>query len=325
MVSPKNKDARKQLRRSRILAILGPSGAGKTTIRGHLKTLDSRYSNVVAMTTRQDRATDPDRFCVTDSEFDQAFCRSEFLPANEVYGARYATPKDPIYDALHNGFFPLLDWPLNQLDILYHEFEGNIFSVYLLPPSIAELKLRLSLDDRDKGANRLHAGSEELAGYYSHTNRKFVDLELVVPTDEAKNSAATIHSAFLSMLEAQDPAASKVSSSNERTFRIRRDRFYRARGGTSQVLHISCSRCENYIFHYQKDGQGNLYRFYLDRAVDLNAPDSRSFNISSDSGHLVCSNCKCLIGLRTVYAPENRSAWTIRQGSIRKQPVKGES
>lgn len=311
----------KRQRSSRILAILGPSGVGKTTIRGRLQSLDSRYCNVAAMTTRQYRATDPDRICVSDAEFDRLYNRSEFLPANEVYGARYATPKAPIFDALNRGRLPLLDWPLSKLGELSREFEGDLFSVYLLPPSIEELEQRLSNDSRDNGTSRFQSGRTEVREYYSHRNRKFIDLETVVPRNEAQSVAMTIHSVFTSAIEAKKSLPNTSCSSGSRSFRIRRDSFYRARGGTAEILRISCSHCQEYVFHYQKDGCGNLYRFYLDRAADLGCSEQVTNSFPPDQGHLLCRRCGELIGLRTVYAPENRPAWNIKPGSITKHRV----
>lgn len=90
---------------------------------------------------------------------------------------------------------------------------------------------------------------------------------------------------------------------------MKRDKYSRARGGTSQMLDLKCANCGNDLFLYQKDGPGRLLRCYLDRIFDK----------SMDEGMPVkCSQCGTLIGTPMVYAPENRPAIRLIYGSFRK-------
>lgn len=103
---------------------------------------------------------------------------------------------------------------------------------------------------------------------------------------------------------------------------IKKDRFYRARGGTAYVLEISCSNCNTKICTYQKDGTGNLHRLYLDRILESNP----EFNIpvyhpaltEKQIPNLVCL-CRKLIAVPMVYSKEGRLAFRLIHGTIHKK------
>lgn len=46
---------------------------------------------------------------------------------------------------------------------------------------------------------------------------------------------------------------------------MKKDKYLRARGGTAEMIDISCARCQEVVLHYQKDGKGQLLRCYLNR------------------------------------------------------------
>lgn len=48
---------------------------------------------------------------------------------------------------------------------------------------------------------------------------------------------------------------------------VRKDKYSKVRGGSDKFYIISCVKCQNEIFIYQKDGPGHLLRMYLDRFV----------------------------------------------------------
>lgn len=107
-------------------------------------------------------------------------------------------------------------------------------------------------------------------------------------------------------------------------FKLKSDKYRKARGGYSRFLNIYCSTCKSFIFLYQKDGPGTLKRAYLDRIF---APESLSNfqNISDikDVPTLVCSNCKSLIGTPYIFKKENRKAYLLDPTSFVKKICKG--
>lgn len=99
----------------------------------------------------------------------------------------------------------------------------------------------------------------------------------------------------------------------DESMKLKNDHYRRTRGGTSRVLEIVCSKCDALICQYQKDGSGNLRRMYLDRMVDP--------MVSIDKKDLRCSK-EHLLGVRIVYAKENREAFRLRADSVKKRIVK---
>lgn len=101
-------------------------------------------------------------------------------------------------------------------------------------------------------------------------------------------------------------------------FKLRRDRYMSARGGTSSFYNIYCSHCRSWLLLYQKDGTGNIFRLYLDR---IHAPESlvklhKSDVKPKDHSGLTCNNCNTSIGVPMVYKPENRLAIRLVPGAI---------
>lgn len=107
-------------------------------------------------------------------------------------------------------------------------------------------------------------------------------------------------------------------------FKIKRDRYMSARGGTSAFYDIYCSHCRVWVLLYQKDGPGNLYRLYLDR---IHAPENLAALVHTASGlafdGLSCSQCGASIGVPMLYRPESRRAFRLVPGSIVKARSNG--
>jgi hypothetical protein len=93
--------------------------------------------------------------------------------------------------------------------------------------------------------------------------------------------------------------------------KLKNDKFRKARGGYSRLLEISCSSCNAKLFNYQKDGPGIIKRLYVDRIYK---------NVSGSN--LKCPSCNRLLGSLMVYEKENRPAYTIKLGTIKKKIVK---
>lgn len=93
--------------------------------------------------------------------------------------------------------------------------------------------------------------------------------------------------------------------------KLKNDKFRKARGGYSRLLEISCSSCDKKLFNYQKDGPGIIKRTYVDRIYG---------DIKGDN--LRCNKCNTLIGNLTIYEKENRPAYAIKPGTIKKKIIK---
>lgn len=137
-----------------------------------------------------------DKIPVSDAELDEMERRGKFLAVNRLYGVRYATPRKPIERAFRDGKFPLLDWPVQNVQTMLEAFPGKIFTVYIAPPDLATLKRRLA-DGRDFDIARYEAGVSELRAYHEGVYHSVVNYHVVNPEQEARKTAEKIYDVYL--------------------------------------------------------------------------------------------------------------------------------
>ena len=134
-------------RRGVMLVLSSPSGAGKSTIaRSLLRREHERIELSISVTTRQRRPSEidgVDYHFVSVDEFEAMRERGELLEWAEVHGNLYATPARPVDAALDGGRDVLFDIDWQGTLQLYEKRREDIASVFILPPSMAELKARL--------------------------------------------------------------------------------------------------------------------------------------------------------------------------------------
>lgn len=134
-------------RRGLMFILSSPSGAGKTTVARRLLAHDPHITMSVSVTTRPPRPGEVDgkdyQF-VDRPAFDAMVEEQAFLEWAEVFGHRYGTPKAQVKAGLRAGqdFLFDIDWQGTQQ--LYQKAETDVVRVFLLPPSIAELRSRLT-------------------------------------------------------------------------------------------------------------------------------------------------------------------------------------
>jgi len=181
----------------KFLLIMGPSGVGKSTIINHLKKIDNRFEYIKPYTTRSLRVGETEKIHISLEEMEALNKAGQLLTINQFYGIYYATPKNSIDELLEQGKFPILDWPIEKMDIMNEQYENKLYKVYIEPDNIEELKNRLNNDDRDKNGNRYVAGIEELnkliAGHYDQN----IDLKIVNKKNQAEEIALEIYNNFI--------------------------------------------------------------------------------------------------------------------------------
>jgi guanylate kinase len=133
-------------RRGLLFILSSPSGAGKTTISRMLLQADQEIKLSVSVTTRPPRTGEVEGVhyhFVDDPEFDAMVEEDDFYEWAHVFGYRYGTPKGRIRNALKEGqdFLFDIDWQGTQQ--LYQKDQQDVVRVFILPPSIAELRRRL--------------------------------------------------------------------------------------------------------------------------------------------------------------------------------------
>ncbi|MBI1620268.1 guanylate kinase [Aquamicrobium sp. cd-1] len=129
-----------------MLVLSSPSGAGKSTISRTLLEEDKGFELSVSVTTRARRGSEIDGHHYhfrTAREFENMRDNDELLEWAEVHGNFYATPRAPAERALSEGRDMLFDIDWQGAEQLREKMRGDVVSIFILPPSMRELKERL--------------------------------------------------------------------------------------------------------------------------------------------------------------------------------------
>ena len=163
------KDAGSRIRRRGLMLVLSsPSGAGKSTIARNLLESDKDFELSVSVTTRQRRGSEIDGrhyHFRNQREFESLRDNDELLEWAEVHGNFYATPRAAAEKAMAEGRDMLFDIDWQGAKQLREKMRGDIVSIFILPPSMAELKARLKRRAEDQEAvieTRLKNAREEI-------------------------------------------------------------------------------------------------------------------------------------------------------------------
>ncbi|WP_026612633.1 MULTISPECIES: guanylate kinase [Ensifer] len=133
-------------RRGLMLVISSPSGAGKSTIARNLLEADPELSISVSVTTRQRRPSEIEGrhyYFKTIREFEALRATDSLLEWAEVHGNFYGTPRDAVEKAMAEGRDMLFDIDWQGAQQLQEKMAGDVVSIFILPPSMAELQSRL--------------------------------------------------------------------------------------------------------------------------------------------------------------------------------------
>jgi guanylate kinase len=150
--SGKRRKARAQ-RRGLMFVLSSPSGAGKTTLTRLLLARDPRMRLSISATTRPRRPSEVNGVhyhFVNRGRFAAMRKRSDLLEWARVHGNYYGTPKAPVERALRSASDVLFDIDWQGTLQLYDKARPDVVSIFILPPSIAELRRRLARRAEDK-------------------------------------------------------------------------------------------------------------------------------------------------------------------------------
>lgn len=183
-MAPSDPQSEALKRRGLMFVLSSPSGAGKTTISRMLLEADPAIKLSVSCTTRPPRPGEVDGVhyhFVDEATFDRMVEEDDFYEWAHVFGHRYGTPKGHIRGALKDGqdFLFDIDWQGTQQ--LYQKDRQDVVSVFILPPTIAELRRRLEAraqDSADVIADRMERARAEI----SH----WAEYEYVVINDDVE-------------------------------------------------------------------------------------------------------------------------------------------
>lgn len=133
-------------RRGLMLVISSPSGAGKSTIARNLLENDPGLKLSVSVTTRERRGSEIDGVHYhfkSVRDFERLRDTDALLEWAEVHGNYYGTPREPAEVAMADGCDMLFDIDWQGAQQLNEKMRADIVSVFILPPSLKELKSRL--------------------------------------------------------------------------------------------------------------------------------------------------------------------------------------
>ncbi len=155
-------------RRGIMLIVSSPSGAGKTTLTRNLLEKEENVSLSISVTTRPRRSSEIDGIhykFLTRRQFELMRDGGELLEWAEVHDNFYGTPREPVETALAEGRDVLFDIDWQGTQQLYASMRSDVVSVFVLPPTAEELKLRLERraeDNPDIITRRLKNAAEEI-------------------------------------------------------------------------------------------------------------------------------------------------------------------
>lgn len=132
-------------RKGMLLVISGPSGAGKGTLLTKLFRDDPSFVFSVSATTRAPREGELNGVhyhFMTEAQFDELLAQDAFVEYASVHGHRYGTLKSEVYARIARGENVLLDIDTKgALNVMTQM--PDCVSVFILPPSMSELRARL--------------------------------------------------------------------------------------------------------------------------------------------------------------------------------------
>lgn len=187
-----------------IFILSAPSGAGKTTLYNGLRRIHPEIELSVSCTTRRKRPGEingRDYRFLSDEQFEQLRQRGEFAEWAKVHDYFYGTPKEPLERCIRAGRDILLDIDVQGARQIKKTFPEAV-SIFLLPPSLRELKRRLAsrgTDGQEIIRRRLANAQGEIGEriYYDYfvVNREIKDavrkLSAIVEAERARVSRVT--------------------------------------------------------------------------------------------------------------------------------------
>jgi len=204
-------------RRGLMLVLSSPSGAGKTTLSRMLLKADKSVELSVSVTTRARRAGEKDgrdyRF-IQKTQFERMKERGELLESAEVFGNFYGTPRAPVARAIAAGRDVLFDIDWQGTQQLRDKTDGDVATIFVLPPSIGDLEGRLRTRAQDSDAviaSRMAKAADEMSHWAEYDyviinkdiEQAFVEVRAILAAERLKRVRQTGLSDFVRNLQAK--------------------------------------------------------------------------------------------------------------------------
>jgi guanylate kinase len=150
-----------------LIVLSGPSGVGKDAVLSRMRELHYPLEFITTLTTRPRRASERDHIdyhFVSPAEFQEMIKRNELLEWANVYGNWYGVPREPIKQALERGQDTMVKVDVQGAATIKKLVPQAVF-IFLMPPSLEELMLRLKLRHTESSfdlALRTKTAAEEI-------------------------------------------------------------------------------------------------------------------------------------------------------------------
>jgi guanylate kinase len=204
-------------RRGLMFVLSSPSGAGKTTLSRLLIKRTPGLKMSVSVTTRAKRPGEvegKDYLFVDKARFEEMVKRHELLEWATVFDNRYGTPRAPVEAALSAGQDVLFDIDWQGTQQLREKARADVVSVFILPPSAADLEKRLhsrAQDTREVIRGRMSRASHEMSHWaeydYIVINRDvdeaFAEVQSILKAERLKRERRTGLTTFVRELQRQ--------------------------------------------------------------------------------------------------------------------------
>jgi guanylate kinase len=204
-------------RRGLMFVLSSPSGAGKTTLSRLLIERTPGLKMSVSATTRTARPGETegrDYLFMDNDSFEQMAKRNELLEWATVFEHRYGTPRAPVETALSAGQDVLFDIDWQGTQQLREKARADVVSVFILPPSAADLEKRLHSRAQDSDEvirRRMSRASHELSHWAEYDyivinheiDEAFAQVQSILMAERLKRERRTGLTTFVRTLQQQ--------------------------------------------------------------------------------------------------------------------------
>ncbi len=159
----------KKVRRGAMFIIEAPSGTGKSAVVKELLRCDPNIKFSVSVTTRKPREGEvdgKDYYFIDDAQYNEYLKQDAFYEyVDSQYGSRYGTLRSEVDSFINIGEDVLFDMDWEGARQMKAKAKDDVVTIYLLPPSIKELRSRLEnrgTDSKETIEKRMNLTAEKL-------------------------------------------------------------------------------------------------------------------------------------------------------------------
>lgn len=190
-------------KRGKLFIIAAPSGTGKSTIVNYLMGQGFNLHFSISLTTRAPRGKEQngvEYFFTSVEDFRRHICQDDFIEYEEVYkGCYYGTLKSQVDNQIAQGQNVIFDVDVNGGINIKKHFGDEALSIFIMPPSIEELRNRLT----KRGTDTMEVIEQRIArAEYEISQADHFDK--VVVNDDLETAQAEVSSLVKTFLEQQE-------------------------------------------------------------------------------------------------------------------------